>query len=198
MIKNRYILWLIPILLLSIVGVLAKARWDFQVSKPSRTDVTLGVRVKANRSGSVTVQSVTKDGRQFGLQVGDAIVQVDGQDIKSRRDFVAAAAKRKTGDKISVVINRNNSLVSYSRKYLGAIGLTRIETAASQGIKISQRSAQSKPKIYAASSENARPALDVLRQTANRIVGGDVKSASKKQPPKFVPRFEKSATWIEL
>ena len=48
-------------------------------------------------------------GARAGLQVGDVIVELNGQPVKSGQDFDVAIARTKVGSRISLAYTRNGS-----------------------------------------------------------------------------------------
>ncbi len=103
---------------------------------------TLGVRLVTRKRGQMVVQQVSSDATKLGLKVGDWILKVDETPIHSRADFVSEVAKRNSGDKIRLVVDRAGTLVSVNRRYTGPIGVTKLETAASQGIDFNKAPAR--------------------------------------------------------
>ena len=200
--KYEIVIWAVLALLLPIVSVLAFKSWRSQPVQSGMRGATLGVRVSKVGRDSVVVHQVSQYGQRFGFQVGDEIVQVNGQSIKSKRDFVSAAAKIRSGEKISVILDRNDSLVSFGRAYRGPIGETRIETAASQGIQITSKKSRPSSKKVAQVNSEIRPASQNLAtQNLTRITSPDVSPAlpvTTEKAPGFVPPFKKRADWIGL
>lgn len=154
------------------------------ITEPQR--VTLGVRLSSEGRGKMVVQQVTPHGSKLGFQVGDRIVEVENSPIRSNLEFVNSVAKKKSGDKFRLLVERDGTLMSITRRYEGPMGVTRMETAASQGIEIRQvaRNKSGKRK----------------RQVQTASVGGwfGKSEASKAGPPQSAPEFVKPADWIEL
>jgi S1-C subfamily serine protease len=63
------------------------------------------------RSQPVTVHDVTPGtaAQAAGLQVGDAVIQLDQQPVRKARDVVLVMGQKKPGDKITITIERGNS-----------------------------------------------------------------------------------------
>jgi S1-C subfamily serine protease len=64
-------------------------------------------------SGAVVNQvSATGPAGQAGVQQGDVITAVDGQQISNAEDLLAILAQKKPGDTVSLSINRGGSTVT--------------------------------------------------------------------------------------
>ena len=83
----------------------------FGQTNPGRgqSKVALGVAVKANADGTVSVASVAQGSpaEQAGLQQGDVIVSVDGQQVGSASDLQQIIASHKSGDTVTLEVERD-------------------------------------------------------------------------------------------
>jgi serine protease Do len=66
-----------------------------------QTNVTKGIYVVNVQSGSAASKA--------GIQSGDVITQFDGKDIETYKDFLTKLYNKKTGDTVSLTINRNGT-----------------------------------------------------------------------------------------
>lgn len=66
----------------------------------------------------VLVQEVKPDrpAAQAGLQVGDLVLDVDGDPVQSSREIIDAIADRKKGDSVAMTVERNKQQVKLSAK----------------------------------------------------------------------------------
>jgi len=81
------------------------------VAEEQRGSGWIGVSTKDDASAGVVVTRVLDDsaGARAGLQVGDVIVELNGQPVKSGQDFDVAIARTKVGSRISLAYTRNGS-----------------------------------------------------------------------------------------
>lgn len=76
---------------------------------------SLGMSV-ATSGGKVVVSSLEQGGlaQKMGVQKGDVVTQVDGQDVKTPQDFERLAAKAKAKGTIALVLSRGNTSLMLS------------------------------------------------------------------------------------
>lgn len=139
--KPKNLVYLVGVLVIAAVAYVTAHNHGNDKLKQELPGATLGVRLVTKKRGQMVIHQASSDATKLGLEVGDWILEVDGAPIHSRADFVNEVAKRKSGDKIRLAIDRNGSLVSFNRRYNGPIGVTKLETAASQGIDFNKASA---------------------------------------------------------
>lgn len=178
--NNKHAIWIIPLVasafMLAFLGTGNSGR-EPQQSLPG---ATFGMRLTSPSRGKMEVSQTAPEAYQYGVRVGDHILEVDGAPIRKKADFIAAAAKKKEGDKLQVVLKRDGRQISLVRKYEGPIGVTRLETAATQGITIASSKKKRKNYSVARASVPRRPKLQP------KAKGPKASSA----PPTFVPEFE--------
>jgi serine protease Do len=92
-----------------------KTDWDALVrgDKVGENDVWLGVRADASskecKLGEITPNSPAEEA---GLKAGDVIIKFDGKDIKTYEDMTTALYKRRAGDKIEIVVKREEKEIT--------------------------------------------------------------------------------------
>lgn len=69
-------------------------------------------------NGPATIQAVGPNtpAEAIGLRAGDVIVSVDGQAIADTRGFLAAIARRQSGDSVTIVVRRGSESITNSGK----------------------------------------------------------------------------------
>jgi S1-C subfamily serine protease len=74
----------------------------------------LGVSTRAGADGGAEVMSVEAGSaaERASIQVGDVIVRLDGQDIETPEDLVAAIARHRPGDDVDATVDRNGDQVT--------------------------------------------------------------------------------------
>ncbi len=74
----------------------------------------VGLRVAADRAGGALVKSIDPDGpaAQAGLRVGDRIVDLGGQQVRSGRDFMRVQQALVPGQSVAVTVQRDEREIS--------------------------------------------------------------------------------------
>ena len=214
--KPKNLVYLVGVLAIVAVAYVTAHNHGNDKQEQELPGATLGVRLVTRKRGQMVIQQVSSDATKMGLKVGDRILKVDGTPIHSRADFVSAVAKRNSGEKFRLAVDRDGTLVSFNRRYTGPIGVTKLETAASQGIDFKRDITPVKQVVQSApvvKKPEMQPKKQVQKQvqSASALVASARKSQIKPSatthgmvtkpktgPPKSAPAFLKPAQWIEL
>ena len=81
---------------------------------------TLGVNT-LRYNGNLVVTSTDVAARRYGLRVGDIIRSTEGKPMKQISDFVSAIEGKKRGDRICMIVSRDDATMSIRRKFRGEI-----------------------------------------------------------------------------
>lgn len=88
-----------------VIGVSSVSLNDYSAYELQR----YGVKVSVNEGIYVVKLTANGPASKAGIQEGDVIVKLDGEDITTYKSFLTALYSHQAGDKVKVVVNRNGS-----------------------------------------------------------------------------------------
>ena len=88
-----------------VIGVSSVSLNDYSAYELQR----YGVKVSVNEGIYVVKLTANGPASRAGIQEGDVIVKLDGEDITTYKSFLTALYSHQAGDKVKVVVNRNGS-----------------------------------------------------------------------------------------
>ena len=204
--KPKYLVYLVGVLTIAAGAYVTVNNRESAKSeqKQELPGATLGVRLATKKRGQVLIRKVSSDATKMGLKVGDKVLEVDGVAIHSEAEFIDTVARRKSGERFRLAVERDRSRVGLTRRYSGPIGVTKLELAASLGLSTGPEDHHIVPTAHALKQPRKREIQSASVSQAKKAQPNSSFTThgfarkSKAGPPQTAPTFVAPADWIEL